>query len=215
MVAKSGSGSNVRLIWNQAFDQDAGDVDRLLRADGERHRRQHGGRAGHELHDDGTGLGHHVRLLGHRLQQPRRRIESSGAIGGTARAGRLSTSFTTPAGSIARHADCSNGDTDTDGDRLPDWAETNTGVFVSVANTGTNPNVADSDGDGIKDGDETLGTLTGLNLPTLGASPNTRTSPWSSTGSTTTPSPPPVAPTATDRPRRSSRPSRTPTPTRP
>jgi hypothetical protein len=64
-----------------------------------------------------------------------------------------------------------NGDADSDGDRLPDQAETNTGVFVDVADTGTNPNVADTDGDGIRDGDEALGTLDGLSLPSLGANP--------------------------------------------
>ena len=41
-------------------------------------------------------------------------------------------------------------DTDTDG--LDDSAETNTGVYVSPANTGTNPNNADTDGDGVPDG---------------------------------------------------------------
>jgi hypothetical protein len=60
---------------------------------------------------------------------------------------------------------------DADGDRLPDSAETNTGIFVSASNTGTNPNVADTDGDGINDGDEVLGTSAGLNLPALGLSP--------------------------------------------
>lgn len=61
--------------------------------------------------------------------------------------------------------------TDTDGDRLPDSVETNTGVFIDSNNTGTNPNVADTDGDGIRDGDEVLGTLAGLNLPAMGVSP--------------------------------------------
>jgi hypothetical protein len=61
--------------------------------------------------------------------------------------------------------------TDTDGDRLPDSVETNTGVFVDANNTGTDPNIADTDGDGIKDGDEVLGTLAGLNLPAMGVSP--------------------------------------------
>lgn len=60
---------------------------------------------------------------------------------------------------------------DADGDRLPDSAETNTGVFVNASNTGSDPNDADTDGDGIDDGDEVLGTTDGLNLPALGASP--------------------------------------------
>ncbi len=65
----------------------------------------------------------------------------------------------------------SDGDPDSDGDRLPDQAETSTGVFVSIVDTGTNPNVADTDGDGIDDGDEVLGTLDGLSLASMGASP--------------------------------------------
>lgn len=40
---------------------------------------------------------------------------------------------------------------DTDGDGLPDMYETNTGVFVSETDTGTDPNNPDSDGDSIPD----------------------------------------------------------------
>ncbi len=61
--------------------------------------------------------------------------------------------------------------TDTDNDRLLDAYETNTGVYVSPTNTGTDPNNPDTDGDGIKDGDEVLGTLAGLNLPGMGTNP--------------------------------------------
>jgi hypothetical protein len=61
--------------------------------------------------------------------------------------------------------------TDSDGDRLPDSAETNTGVFVGPSNTGTSPNNPDTDGDGIPDGDEVLGTTAGLNLPGMGLNP--------------------------------------------
>jgi hypothetical protein len=43
---------------------------------------------------------------------------------------------------------------DSDGDGLNDVAETNTGTFVSAANTGTHPGVADTDGDGGSDGAE-------------------------------------------------------------
>ena len=46
---------------------------------------------------------------------------------------------------------------DADGDHLCDTVETNTHVFVSAANTGTDPNNPDTDGDGIKDGDEVAG----------------------------------------------------------
>jgi hypothetical protein len=60
---------------------------------------------------------------------------------------------------------------DADGDRLCDNVETNTGVYVSTSNTGTNPNNPDTDGDAMKDGDEVLGTLGGLNLPGMGTNP--------------------------------------------
>jgi len=60
---------------------------------------------------------------------------------------------------------------DTDGDRLPDAAETNTGVYVDANNTGTDPVKPDTDGDGIGDGDEVLGTLAGLDLPAMGTNP--------------------------------------------
>jgi hypothetical protein len=60
---------------------------------------------------------------------------------------------------------------DSDGDRLPDSAETNTGIYVSPSNTGTDPNDPDTDDDGIHDGDEVLGTTGGLNLPAFGVSP--------------------------------------------
>jgi uncharacterized repeat protein (TIGR02543 family) len=43
-------------------------------------------------------------------------------------------------------------DTDSDTDGLVDSVETNTGVFVSASNTGTNPNNADTDADGVPDG---------------------------------------------------------------
>ncbi len=56
-------------------------------------------------------------------------------------------------------AGINNSAVDTDMDGLPDYAETNTGVFVSNQNTGTDPNNADTDGDLLNDGQEiTLGT---------------------------------------------------------
>jgi len=42
--------------------------------------------------------------------------------------------------------------TDTDGDGLNDSVETNTGVYISETNTGTDPSNADTDGDGVPDG---------------------------------------------------------------
>ena len=43
---------------------------------------------------------------------------------------------------------------DSDGDGLRDGVETNTGTWVSASNTGTNPLVADTDGDTLSDGFE-------------------------------------------------------------
>ncbi len=60
---------------------------------------------------------------------------------------------------------------DRDGDGLPDCVETNTGVYVSPTNTGTDPDNPDTDGDGISDGDEVLGTAQGLDLPAMGVNP--------------------------------------------
>ena len=48
-------------------------------------------------------------------------------------------------------------DPDDDNDFLLDTVETGTGVFVSASDTGTSPNLADSDGDGLDDGQEVAG----------------------------------------------------------
>jgi len=45
---------------------------------------------------------------------------------------------------------------DSDGDGLPDRVETNTGIFMSIDDTGTDPHNVDSDGDGLDDGTEIL-----------------------------------------------------------
>lgn len=56
--------------------------------------------------------------------------------------------------------------TDTDGDGLADGVETNTGTFVSAADTGTDPLKSDTDADGRTDGEEVSGTPTSNPLVT-------------------------------------------------
>ncbi len=86
--------------------------------------------------------------------------------------------------------------TDSDLDRLDDCVETNSGRFVDANDTGTSPFVADSDGDGIDDGDEVLGTLDGLDLHAMGANPNRRDIfvevDWLATDAAACPSAPPT-----------------------
>jgi hypothetical protein len=60
---------------------------------------------------------------------------------------------------------------DSDADGIPDWAETNDGIFRGPFATGTDPVNPDTDADGLSDGDEVFGTLEGLDLPALGADP--------------------------------------------
>jgi len=60
---------------------------------------------------------------------------------------------------------------DTDDDRLEDCVETDTGLFVSSGDTGSDPLDPDTDGDGLEDGDEVLGTLALVDLPAMGADP--------------------------------------------
>jgi hypothetical protein len=60
----------------------------------------------------------------------------------------IAQSFLTLAASVSIQA--APGDADNDG--LRDEVETNTGVYVSATNTGTNPNLSDSDGDSLPDG---------------------------------------------------------------
>ena len=61
--------------------------------------------------------------------------------------------------------------TDSDGDGLLDSVETNTGIYVSETDTGTDPNNADSDGDTLLDGVESnSGTFVGLS--DTGTNPN-------------------------------------------
>jgi len=60
---------------------------------------------------------------------------------------------------------------DSDEDRIPDFAESDDGIFIAVDRTGTDPFNPDTDDDGIDDGDEALGTMDGLDLPGMGADP--------------------------------------------
>jgi hypothetical protein len=64
---------------------------------------------------------------------------------------------------------------DTDKDGLKDNVETNTGTWVSVADTGTNPKNADSDRDGLNDGVET-NTNTFVSATDTGTDPNKKDS---------------------------------------
>ncbi len=65
--------------------------------------------------------------------------------------------------------------TDSDNDRIPDFAETNDGRFIDLMRVGTDPFNPDTDNDGIPDGDELLGTIDNLDLPAMGANPLRRT----------------------------------------
>ncbi|MCK7592888.1 hypothetical protein [Pseudomarimonas salicorniae] len=60
---------------------------------------------------------------------------------------------------------------DSDGDGLSDCIETDDGQFISATSTGTDPLNPDTDGDGLSDGEEVLGTETGLDLRALGVHP--------------------------------------------
>lgn len=60
---------------------------------------------------------------------------------------------------------------DTDNDGLPNAHETNTGVYISETETGTDPNNPDSDGDGLGDYIESYDHGT-VNAPSLGTDPN-------------------------------------------
>lgn len=60
---------------------------------------------------------------------------------------------------------------DTDGDRIPDVFELGDCSAASGGFVGSDPNLADTDSDGINDGDEVFGTLGGLDLPAFGCNP--------------------------------------------
>ncbi|RYD22456.1 MAG: hypothetical protein EOP88_07960, partial [Verrucomicrobiaceae bacterium] len=80
-------------------------------------------------------------------------------------------------------------DTDDDGDGLLDTEETHTGTYVSPTNTGTNPLIADTDGDGGSDGDEVLYSYFGFlsnpniaNYVSMGVVGSFTTPPWQVNG---------------------------------
>jgi uncharacterized repeat protein (TIGR02543 family) len=79
-------------------------------------------------------------------------------LSASASAGNYSGDITLTSGSTAQTiataaSTVSTGpDYDSDGDGLVDSVETNTGVFISSADVGTNPNNADTDADGVPDG---------------------------------------------------------------
>lgn len=60
---------------------------------------------------------------------------------------------------------------DSDGDRIPDAFELADCTSTMPGFAGTDPLVADTDQDGIDDGDEFYGTIDGLDLPGLGVDP--------------------------------------------
>jgi hypothetical protein len=60
---------------------------------------------------------------------------------------------------------------DADNDRIPNAFELNDCISHEGAFTGSDPAVADTDGDGIGDGDESYGTVDGLDLPSYGCNP--------------------------------------------
>jgi hypothetical protein len=97
--------------------------------------------------------------------------EDSAGVGGDAVTGVLAGTYLTPGGGGGGATMDCVATTDSDGDRLPDARETDTGTFADAGDTGTDPLHWDTDGDYISDGDEVLGTEAGLDLPAFGISP--------------------------------------------
>ena len=89
-------------------------------------------------------------------------VRYRGTPAGTVQAGktyRFSYSSITPDGGSGNLLDGASFEIDQDADGLTDSVETNTGTYVSENNTGTNPNIVDTDGDTLLDGAEVaLGT---------------------------------------------------------
>jgi alpha-tubulin suppressor-like RCC1 family protein len=86
-------------------------------------------------------------------------VRYRGTPSGTVQAGktyRFSYSSITPDGGSGNLLDGASFEIDQDADGLTDSVETNTGTYVSANNTGTNPSNADSDNDGLNDGEEVI-----------------------------------------------------------
>ena len=162
--------ANVNMVWTSAVDQDAGDgiYYYAIYVDNQYSAYVYAPASNCTLTGLKSSTTYNLMVTAVSLND-----EWSGQLGGSL--GRVQTTFTTPPGTSAGGpiscTNASSGAPDGDGDRLPNWTETNNGVFTNIASTGTNPNIADTDGDGIKDGDETLGTLAGLYLPGFGTNP--------------------------------------------
>lgn len=163
------SGTRVRLVWNTAYDTRFPTAGHLI--------------DNYEVRVDGVlvaTLPRHVAscIVNGLASATTYNIEVSAVTTSGERSddlggelGRLQSQYTTPPGGDPAGAMSCTTETDADGDRLPDWIETNTGVFVDKTNAGTDPLVADTDGDGLDDGDEVVGSSDGLALPQLGADP--------------------------------------------
>ncbi len=162
--------ANVNMVWTSAVDQDAGDgIDYYaIYVDNQYSAYVFAPASNCTLTGLKSSTSYNLMVTAVSLNE-----EWSGQLGGSL--GRVQTTFTTPPGTSAGGpiscTNASSGAPDGDGDRLPDWTETNNGVFTNIASTGTSPTNADTDGDRIKDGDETLGTLAGLYLPAFGTNP--------------------------------------------
>ncbi|MEZ5245383.1 MAG: hypothetical protein R2707_09830 [Acidimicrobiales bacterium] len=166
-------GGDVRIVWNTAYDAAFPDPDHLLDT--------------YEVRVDGTLVATHprstasCRLAGLASATTYTVTITAQTTSGEDSAtlppslGTLTEAITTPAGSDPGGPISCATEVDTDGDRLPDWVETDTGTFVDMTDTGTDPAVADTDEDGIDDGDEVVGTSDGLALPLMGADPLRRT----------------------------------------
>ena len=116
--------------------------------------------------------------------------QASSSLGGPlASAGHVDTTFTTPAGAAGSESlgcvDPVNGATDTDGDGLPNWAETNTKVFNSPGNTGTDPNMPTPTATASRTATRCSAPTPVCTCPAWAPARCTRTSSSSTTGSTT------------------------------